>query len=243
LILCAFGAVIGFCIYKNRKKEFNYETFVLIAAFCTLLPLLFTEGFAIYRYESFLMICVLALAYVFNVAIEHDLRVLSGIIGVVFLFNFASYCIYIFGDDYADKNNRVAYFDTELLNLCESIDLSEYEDYQVYVDDTATYNTGLVVLYGLKVPPSTIASEEVRNMDIEGMSYNNIHIGIPDSVKDEKAIYIIKNLNEGSSLYTDVENPVSVYEKLVKGNKARQALIKQGATENVYNDYYIYYTA
>lgn len=241
LILISFIAIIGFCIYKNKQKDFNYETIILIAAFCTLLPLLFTEGFAIYRYESFLLMCTLALSYVFNIAIEHNYKVLSAIIGIIFLFNFGSYCFYIFGNDYDNINNRITYFDSELLDVCSSIDISKYQDYQIYVDDVSTYNTGLIVLYGLKVPPAIIASDEIKNMDISNMSYNNIHIGIPDYVKDEKSIYIIKDINKGSSLYTDVENPISVYEKLVNDNKIKKSLIQKNAKEELYNDYYIYY--
>lgn len=241
LIICAFIAIIAFCAYKNHKKEFNYETVILLACVSTLIPLLFTEGFATYRYESFLVVCALALAYGIGLLWEHRQRVLSGLIALFFLCNFVSYSVYLFGNGFM-KDNSLAYFDTELLDLCESIDLNEYKDYQIYVDDTTTYNTGLIVLYGLKVSPNDI-STEVKNMDISDMEYGNVHIGIPNELKDEKAIYIIRDFNSETSLYTDVERPISLYEKLVSNNKVKKDLIESGARKESRNNYYIFYTA
>lgn len=236
LLLIAFVFVLTVCIIKNKRKEFNYETIIIIALFSTLTPLYFTEGFATYRYESFLVVCVFLISCMFDFMITHKLRVISLLICIIFLFNFGSYLIYIFGGNF--EKDSLVYFDSDLLSLCENINFKEYEDYQFYIDDTATYNTGLIVLYALRVPPSDTRGDTTGT---SGRQYGNIHIGIPEDVKDEKAVYIIKDLSKESSLYTDIDDSISVYKKILNGNKARNELLGIGAREEVYNGYDIYY--
>ena len=135
--------------------------------------------------------------------------------------------------------NLLSYFDNDLLSICETLNDEKYDNCQIYIDDTATYNAGLIALYGLRVEPDKISN--VENMDTREMVYDNVHISIPSDIKTtEKAIYIIRDINSESAFYTTSYEQIELYERLINNNKAKDVLLSMGVPYSIDHNYYIF---
>ena len=134
----------------------------------------------------------------------------------------------------------VSAFSSSTTELCETFRNEEYADSQIYVDYTATYNAGLITLYGLRVEPSVIQSE-VESIDSKVMTYGNIHIGIPETVDQaEKAVYVIRDINSESSYYTTNVQQMELYKTLVNNNKTKEKLLELNTPYDIKNNYYVF---
>ena len=217
LIFVGFLLMFGICIYQFIKhKIFKYEIFIVIYIITSLIPILFLEEFAIYRYNAVFFGFAFILAYLFTFLIEKKAIVCSFLCFVLFIGNFCSYANYLFGDDFKEEHQTLGYFDKEFLDIFEHYNELGLEKYDViYVDDTTVYNPGLVVLYGMRATPNDI-QKYAKNVDTKNMIYKNIHIGIPEIVNEkEHALYIIRNLNSETSLYTNSYEQLELYKNLV----------------------------
>lgn len=240
LLLISFCVVLGFCIYRFIKKEFNYE-FLLIVSLVSILSSMFvTSDFTIYRYNAVFVIFALILSYTFDKLWSKDIRIPSVLIGVIYVVSFVGYIHYMFWGNYSVDCKQLAYFDGDLLSVCEGLNTDEYADYNIYIDNTTTYNAGLVALYGLRAEPSDVIAK-AENLDFEDMVYENIHIGIPEDVDfSEKAVYIIRNLNAGANLYSDPNEPTAVYSKIVNNNNVMLILDSLNISRQEKNGYFVY---
>lgn len=240
LIIMAFVVMIVCAVQKIIKKEFSSELVLLFAGVAALSPMFFTEGFAVYRYGLIFVIFALMLGSMFDKALEKEIRIPCAITALAFLLNFGSYNIYLFGGGFSDDYTTMSYFDSDLLHLCEEMNVDAYQDYDIYIDDKMSYNAGLIALYAMKVEPNEVV-EKVENMDEAGMTIGNIHIGIPAKVDTmQKAIYIIRDLNKGGSLYTDSREPDQILYNLLEDHSTEKVLQNRGTPMVEKYDYKVY---
>ncbi len=241
LLIVAFAAMVGIGIYSIiKKKGFSFEILMVFYMIAMIYPIFFLEQVAIYRYNAVYFSFALLLAYLFSKLWDHKRYVLCGLFALLYLYNFGSYSYYLFSGNFAEDNKALAYFDYDLLELCETFDDDEYKDYQIYVDYTATYNAGLITLYGLRVEPEIVASE-VENVDSKIMTYGNIHIGIPDIIDaDQKSIFVIRDINSETTFYTTNIAQIDLYKTLVINNKAKELLMNLDTPYDIVNNYYVF---
>ena len=241
LLLIGFFAMLGFAIYNTfKKKEFSFEVIMTFYLLAMSYPMFFLEQVAIYRYNAVYYSFALLLAYLFTKLWGYKRYVLCGLFALLYLYNFGSYTYYLFSGNFSEDKKALAYFDYDLLELCETFDDEKYEDYQIYVDYTATYNAGLITLYGLRVEPEVVASE-VENVDSKIMTYGNIHIGIPDIIDvDQKSIFVIRDINSETTFYTTNIAQIDLYSTLVINNKAKKLLMDLNTPYEIINNYYVF---
>lgn len=241
LLFISFFAFIGFAVYNIvKKKEFSFELVMIFYTVAVMYPMFFLEQVAIYRYNAVYFAFAILLAYLFSKLWDYKRYVLCTLAAVLYLYNFGSYTYYLFSGNFAEDNKALAYFDYDLLELCETFDDGEYADYQIYVDYTATYNAGLITLYGLRVEPQVVANE-VENVDSQIMTYGNIHIGIPDVIDaNEKSIFVIRDINSETTFYTTNIAQIDLYKTLVINNKAKQLLMSLDTPYEIINNYYVF---
>lgn len=239
LLLAAFALLTGVSIYRSVKhKAFSFELLVVFYLIAGLTPMLFMERFAIYRYNAVFFGFVYALAYFFQQLWQHRARLLCYLYFLLSVYNFVSYTVYIFGGEFSRDYQALGYFDQDLLEICGQTDFDAYD--AVYVDDTATYNTGLIVSYAMRIPPYA-AAEDIQNMDSRNMIIRNVHIGIPDEINsEEKALYIIRDINAPTSFYTTSYESTRLWESLIHNNEIRQALMQADADYKINNNYYLF---
>ena len=241
LLFIGFFAMLGFAIYYTfKKKEFSFEVLMVFYMLAMTYPMFFLEQVAIYRYNAVYFSFALLLAYLFSKLWGYKRYVLCGLFALLYLYNFGSYTYYLFSGNFAEENKALAYFDYDLLELCETFDDEEYADYQIYVDYTATYNAGLITLYGLRVEPEVVANE-VENVDSKIMTYGNIHIGIPDIIDaNQKSIFVIRDINSETTFYTTNIAQIDLYSTLVINNKAKKLLMDLNTPYDIVNNYYVF---
>jgi len=223
-----------------KKKEFSFELVMMFYMVSVMYPMLFLEQLAIYRYNAVYFAFALLLAYMFAKLWENHRYVICVFAAVFYLANFGGYTYYLFSGHFSEENKALAYFDYDLLELCETFRNEEYADSQIYVDYTSTYNAGLITLYGLRVEPSVIQNE-VENIDSKIMTYGNIHIGIPETVDQaEKAVYVIRDINSETSYYTTNTQQMELYKTLVNNNKTKEKLLELNTPYEIKNNYYVF---
>lgn len=241
LLLCAFVFVTVMAIYNvvKRRDKVNYELILLFYAIAVVYPMLLLTDLAIYRFNAVYLVFALILAYAFDRMWANENRIVTLMFAVLFLYNFGSYCYYLGSGNFANDNKALSYFDNDLLSICETLNDEKYDNCQIYIDDTATYNAGLIALYGLRVEPDKISN--VENMDTREMVYDNVHISIPSDIKTtEKAIYIIRDINSESAFYTTSYEQIELYERLINNNKAKDVLLSMGVPYSIDHNYYIF---
>lgn len=241
LLFASFVTLVVFAFYNMiKKKEFSYELLIIFYTIAVMYPMLFLEQLAIYRYNAVYFAFAIVLAYAFAKLWDNKRRVACILVALLYLYNFGSYSYYLFSGKFTEENAALAYFDNDLLEVCETFDDEKYSDSQIYVDYTATYNASLITLYGLRVPPDTIR-EEVENLDSKVMTYGNIHIGIPDIIDtDQKSVYVIRDINSITTFYTTETEQIDLYKTLIINNKAKELLMSLDVPYEVVNNYYIF---
>lgn len=241
ILLAAFITVIATAVCGIvKKKGFSFELLMLFYMIAVIYPVLFLEQVAIYRYNAVYLAFAVIIAYMFAKLWEHKGRVLCVLVALLYIYNFSSYTYYLFSGNFAEDNKALAYFDYDLLALCETFDDEKYADTPIYVDYTAAYNAGLITLYGLRVEPSVVQSE-VDNMDSNTMTYGNINIGIPDVIDiNEKGVYIIRDINSETTFYTTETEQIDLYKVMIINNKAKELFMSQNIPYEVVNNYYIF---
>ena len=241
LLIAGFLAMLGFGIFSIiKRKGFSFEILMVFYMIAMIYPVYFLEQVAIYRYNAAYFSFALLLGYLFAKLWDYKRYVLCGFFALLYLYNFGSYTYYLFSGNFSEENKSLAYFDYDLLELCETFDDEEYKDYQIYVDYTATYNAGLITLYGLRVEPEVVASE-VENVDSKIMTYGNIHIGIPDIIDaDQKSIFVIRDINSETTFYTTNIAQIDLYSTLVINNKAKKLLMDLNTPYEIINNYYVF---
>ena len=242
-ILLFVGFVFMLCtaVYNIvKKKSFSFELMVMFYLIAVMYPMLFLKQLAIYRYNAVYFAFALLLSYMFARLWEHKQYVICIFTAIFYLANFGGYAYYLFSGNFTEENKALAYFDYDLLELCENFRNDEYADSQIYVDYTASYNAGLITLYGLRVEPSVIQNE-VENIDSKIMTYGNIHIGIPETVDQaERAVYVIRDINAETSYYTTNEAQMELYKTLAKNNNTKEQLLELNTPYEIKNNYYIF---
>ena len=241
LLFLGFVFMLFSTVYNIvKKKEFSFELIVLFYMLAVMYPMTLLEQLAIYRYNAVYFAFALLLAYMFSKLWEHRSYLICFFAALLYLANFCGYTYYLFSGSFTEQNKALAYFDYDLLELCETFRNEEYADSQIYVDYTATYNAGLITLYGLRVEPSVIQSE-VESIDSKVMTYGNIHIGIPETVDQaEKAVYVIRDINSESSYYTTNVQQMELYKTLVNNNKTKEKLLELNTPYDIKNNYYVF---
>lgn len=238
LLFLSFSVIFVVSLYRVIKQKcFCYELLIVFYIISGLIPMLFIQQFAIYRYNAVFFGFVFVIAYFLYLLWKKKLWIVCCLFLLLSVYNFGSYIIYMFGGDFSSDYQSLKYFDKDLLDICEKFDFGAYD--AVYIDDTTTYNTGLIVTYAMRIPPDTI-DDDIQNMDSAGMIVRNVHIGIPDTVNpDERALYIIRDVQTETFVYTDAYNQVHLWESLVNNNKIKQKLLQLNSKYEIYNNYYI----
>ena len=234
LLISAIG-VLGWLVYRQfKKKKFNYDFLLMIAIVSILIPMFITSNFAIYRYGVIYVVFALVLSRVFSKLWESDIRIPELVLCAVYIISFGDF-VSNYYQDYSYKS----YFDNDLLTLAEEFDFDRYSDYNIYVDDTTSYNTGLVLLYGMRANPSDVINNS-KNLDFSGMTYKNISLGIPSTINNtEKSVFIIRDISKGQDLYSDSSNPTEVYGRFANAQIALSTLTDLGVSKEVKNNYYV----
>ncbi|MDE7434340.1 MAG: glycosyltransferase family 39 protein [Lachnospiraceae bacterium] len=238
LLLAAFAVLTVVHIYRIIKhKAFCYELLMVCYIISGLAPMLFLEQFAIYRYNAVFFGLVYALAYLFDLLWQHKVRVVCYLFFALSVYNFGSYTVYVFSGAFSADYQALAYFDQDLMDICEKTDFGAYD--AVYIDDTATYNTGLIVSYAMRITPED-AADEIQNIDTRNMIVRNVHMGIPDEIDpDENALYLIRDINADTSFYTTTYEQTRLWESLVHNNEIREMLMEAGSDYVIDNNYYL----
>lgn len=242
LLAAAFVTFIVYAIYNIvKKKIFSFELIMIFYMIAVMYPMFFLQQLAIYRYNAVYFAFALILAYMFSKLLEHKKRIICGLFAIIYLCNFGYYTYYLFSGQFTEDNKSLAYFDYDLLSLCETLEDAEYDDAQIYIDYTATYNAGLVALYALRVPPEEVQNV-VEDVDTYSMSYGNIHIGIPDVIDaDEEAVYVIRDINSDTAFYTTNFKQIDLYKTLIINNKAKELLLSLDVPYEKINNYYVFH--
>jgi len=242
ILWASFFLLLGMSIYKLIKKKDSYEIYIVLYILACLVPILFLEDFAIYRFNAVFYGFAFILAYLFSILIGKKM-LLCALFCVIYLVgNFGSYAGYLYGSGFHEAHNPLGYFDKEFLGIFENYDKLNLGDYDsVYVDDTTTYNPGLVIQYGMKATPSDI-KKYTKNMDEkEGMVYKNVHIGIPKTInKKEKALYIIRDTKAGTSLYTNTYEQIELYKRLITIKDIKKQLEENKCKMKEINHYLLF---
>ena len=241
ILFASFITMIAVAVYNIiKKKGFSYELLILFYIVAVMYPILLVQQVAIYRYNAVYLAFALIIAYMFAKLWEHKGKALCVIVALLYMYNFGSYTYYLFSGNFSEENKALAYFDYDLLELCETFDDEKYADTPIYVDYTATYNAGLITLYGLRVEPSVVQSE-VKNVDSNIMTYGNINIGIPDVIDvSQKGVYIIRDINSDTTFYTTETEQIDLYKVMIINNKAKELLMSLNIPYEVVNNYYIF---
>lgn len=241
LLFISFLVILVYAIYNTfKKKEYSFEIIMVFYTLSVLYPVFFLSQLAIYRYNAVYYAFAVFLAYMFSKLWDHKKYVICGVFMLLYLYNFGSYTYYLFGGGYLEENKALSFFDNDLLELCETFNDEEYKDYQIYVDYTATYNAGLIALYGMRVEPEVVANE-VDNVDSQIMTYGNVHIGIPEVIDNNgKSVYLIRNINSDSVFYTSNVSQIDLYRALILNNKAKKRLGELDARCDLVNNYYVF---
>ena len=235
IMLIVLGIMIWYVSVQFKKKEFSYDFLLMVSIVSMLVPMFFTSNFAIYRYGAIFVLIAMAISRVFSRLWESGIRIPALILSIVYIVSFGDF-ISSYYKDYSYKT----YFDGDLLTFCEEFDFNAYKDYTIYIDDTTSYNTSLVLLYGMRANPSDVI-KSAKNIDFSGMTYKNIVIGIPSTVnKDDKAIFIIRDISKGQDLYSDSSDPSEVYERFANSQITLSTLEELGVSREIKNNYFVY---
>lgn len=242
LMFLGFSLLVGMCIYQCIKhKKFRFEIFVVIYIIAALVPLLFLEEFAIYRYNAVFFGFAFILAYLFTFLVNKKAIVCSFLCFALLVGNFCSYANYLFGDGFQEEHQTLGYFDKEFLGIFENYDELGLDKYDaIYVDDTTVYNPGLVILYGMRATPDEIR-KYAKHIDKNDMIYKNVHVGIPKTVNEkEHALYVIRDVNSDTSLYTNSYEQLELYKKLIDINNTKKQLENMNCEYDTYNNYFMF---
>lgn len=239
LLLVSCIVLTAVCAYRSVKhKTFCYEWLMVFYMVSGLAPMLFLEQFAIYRYNVVFFSFAYVISYFFDLLWQHKIRIVCYLFFVLSVYNFGSYTVYMFSGTFSADYQALAYFDQDLLEICGQTDFGAYD--AVYIDDTATYNTGLIVSYAMRITPED-AAEEIQNIDTRNMIIRNVHVGIPGEIDpNERALYIIRDINAQTSFYTTSYEQTRLWESLIHNNEIRQMLEQAEADYKICNNYYIY---
>lgn len=238
LLSIALAVAVASIAYRLVKcREFSYELLMVIYIIAGFVPVLFLEHLVIYRHNVLFYAFVFLIAYMFYLMWRHKMKIICGLFLVLFLYDFGSYSLYLFGGGMLSDCRNLKYFDEDLLGICREFDFDKYD--AIYVDDTTTHNAGLVISYGLRIPPYAV-EDEIKNMDEDNMVIRNVHIGIPKVIiPEENAIYIIGDINTDTYYYINTYEPIDFWERLINNNKIKQRLMESGSGYEKYNNYYI----
>ena len=231
--------ILGFvlCCYQAIKNK-NKEILIIIVAFLCNLSLMFIiNSVSIYRFNSIYLFFVIFESYA--IVKLFDVNKFIPLCIMLFLFSsFASfYAFYL--TDYSKDLSNTKYFTDGLYKVSE--DLTTYKK-TIYVDSVGSYNPYLELIYGLKVPPNiTCKTGKILEEDDMNFKYKGNHfiVGLDDATVNEDYVYVLKDLNQESLLYSNTWKNDA---ELVSVNKElREKLESLGFKSKKEHGYVLYY--
>lgn len=218
-------ALVILLVQLVRKKENSLCGLVLLYVVACLSQLIFLFDAIIYRCNAVYFGLAFLLVYLVDFLWKKQ-KVIASCIGVYFVCSFISLCTFYFSDRYlADSDGLLAFFDKDLIGVKEWID-ENVDDEEVYVDELACYNTALELEYLFRVEPD-------KSLEDRG-----IHEGFDEAV-NEDAIYVLKDLDAPSALYSGYR--LSLGELINVNSELKEELESKNFSHTEVNGFLVYF--
>lgn len=227
--------VVSMFIKRNKSDK---RWLILATGVASVTPLLFLQQAVIYRHSIFYFFIAYVFSEFFCFLVDKKFYIAYSLCAMILVGNFASYINSLL---FSNEIKLLDYFDKDLYDVCEYLnEQGGYRDYDIYIDNIACLNPGLICLYSMDISPEDYAK------DIKGdYSYNipfaNLNFGITGNTVKEKSIYVVREFSGGTRLYTQeaisdntLDERVALEQQLVSNLQKMEVKYKKIGSYRIY---------